>query len=123
MNIEDVHGVRVMLLDADGPAIAGAAETGDLLGNAWFDHIGVIVVPVQRLAPEFFRLRTGMAGEIAQKAVNFRVTLAVVGDLGGVEQSDALRDFMAESNRGEHVWFYDDVDALRDRLSSRASRG
>jgi hypothetical protein len=34
-----------------------------------------------------------------------------------------MRDFMAESNRGEHVWFYDDVDALRDRLSSRVSRG
>ena len=123
MNIEDVHGVRVMLLDADGPTISGAADTADLLGNAWFEHIGVVAVPVQRLAPEFFRPDTGVAGEIARKAAGYRVTLAVVGDLAGVDRSDALRDFVAESNSGEHVWFYDDAAALRDRLSSPVAPG
>ena len=120
MNIEDVHGARVLLLDADGPVIATPADTSDLIGNAWFDHVDVVALPLGRLSPAFFDLRSGLAGEIAQKAVNYHVTLAVLGDVSRFEAaSDAVRAFVVESNRGEHVWFHPDVEALNRRLESR----
>ncbi len=39
---------------------------------------GGVVVTEEDLCPEFFDLRTGFAGELLQKFVNYRVRLAVV---------------------------------------------
>jgi hypothetical protein len=39
---------------------------------------GSLVVTERDLCPEFFDLRTGFAGELLQKFVNYRVRLAVV---------------------------------------------
>jgi hypothetical protein len=43
----------------------------------------------------------------------------VVGDVSAhLAQSDALRDFVIESNRGEHVWFVRDLAELEARLAA-----
>lgn len=55
----------------------------------------MIAVPVARFDPEFFRLRSGLAGEITQKFVNYRSKLAVIGDISEkAAESVALRDFV-----------------------------
>ena len=60
-------------------------------------------------------------GEVIQKFVNYRLRLAFVGDIGvAVAASDALRDFVRESNRGRHVWFVADMAALEAKLSAPA---
>ena len=75
----------------------------------------------RRTAPKFFQLKTGIAGEITQKLVNYRLRLAVVGDISTrVAKSNALRDYVRESNRGDHVWFVDSDDDLDRKLSDRA---
>ena len=76
-------------------------------------------VPVARLAPEFFVLTSGVAGAVVQKFVNYRVRLAVVGDVSGfVAESTALRDFVREANRGRQTWFVADEAELAGRLRS-----
>jgi len=76
-----------------------------------------VAVPVSRFDESFFRLRSGLAGEIMQKFVNYQVRLVVVGDISAqVAASTALRDLVTESNRGRHIWFVDDLDELADRL-------
>jgi hypothetical protein len=56
------------------------------------------------LPPEFFDLASGVAGELAQKAVNYGVRVAAV-----VPDLDALpahfREFARESNRGRQLRF------------------
>jgi hypothetical protein len=43
--------------------------------------------------------------------------VAIVGDISThLEASSALRDFVFESNRGEHVWFVTDLAELEKRL-------
>ena len=94
-------------------------DTSDLIGNAWVDNVGLIAIPVSRLDPAFFELRSGMAGELAQKLVNYHLRLAIVGDVSGYEAaSDAFRDWVWESNRGTHVWFVPDEAALGARLGN-----
>ncbi len=45
------------------------------------------------LDPEFFVLRSGVAGAFVQKLVQYRLRLAIVGDITArIEASDALRD-------------------------------
>ena len=72
----------------------------------------------QRLGDAFFQLSTRVAGEAVQKFVNYGIRLAVVGDISAhVAASNALRDFVRESNRGRHVWFVDSLEELERRLS------
>jgi hypothetical protein len=43
--------------------------------------------------------------------------VAILGDISArVAESSALRDFVLESNRGQHVWFVEGMDDLERRL-------
>lgn len=52
----------------------------------------------------FFRLSSGIAGEVIQKFVNYGVRVAVFGDFSKYT-SKPLRDFIYESNKGHHFGF------------------
>lgn len=115
--LEDVHGVRVLRCTPDGPLLDGEQAALDLIGDAMGYDAELVALPVERVADEFFRLRSGIAGAVMQKFVNYRVRLAVVGDLSRhLAESSALRDFVHETNQGSHIWFLADEDALAARL-------
>ena len=51
--------------------------------------------------------------------VNYRLKFAVLGDISEhVAASDALRDFVYESNNGRQIWFLPDEQALEQRLTA-----
>lgn len=105
-------GLRVLVC-----APRGSRDTRELVGRALAEHIDLVVVPVERLPEGFFQLSTGVAGKVIQQFVNYRVRLAVVGDISGhVERSSALRDFVQESSQGRHVWFLTDLAELDEEL-------
>ncbi|QFG23207.1 DUF4180 domain-containing protein [Actinomadura sp. WMMB 499] len=113
-------GRQVLVCAADGPPIATERDALDLIGHA-FLGAEVVAVPADRLDERFFALGTRVAGEIMQKFVNYRIRLAVVGDVSRhLESSAALRALVAESNAGGHIWFVPDLDALDTRLRASA---
>ncbi|MFJ4670374.1 DUF4180 domain-containing protein [Kitasatospora purpeofusca] len=122
----------VVRLSADGPVVRDPRDGTDLLGEAFAQDAEWLVVPAARFGPEFFTLGTRLAGEVTQKFAQYRVGLAVVGDLSAYTgASGALRDFVRESNRGRQLWFLADeaefdarIDALREARNgaSQASR-
>lgn len=123
MQTDERSGIRVLRLDEDGDPISTPDDASDLVGTAWSHRATMIVVPVERLDPEFFDLRSGIAGAITQTFVNYRLRLAVIGDISEhVAASGALRDFVWESNTGEHVWFLESDEDLAMRLAGRAGR-
>ncbi|MBA8944893.1 MULTISPECIES: DUF4180 domain-containing protein [Streptomyces] len=112
------NGVTVLVCDADGAKVSGGDTALDLIGDAMGCRADVVAVPVERLADEFFALSSGVAGDVVQKFVNYRIRLAVVGDIGDrVAASDALRDFVREANRGRQVCFVADRTELEERLA------
>lgn len=114
-------GVPVLVCDPDGPTIATMDDALDLIGST-YQGAEVVAVPTARLDERFFALDTRFAGELMQKFVNYRLTLAVVGDISSyLMASSALRALVRESNRSEHVWFVPDLDALDGRLAVHAS--
>ncbi|MFL6145385.1 MAG: DUF4180 domain-containing protein [Labedaea sp.] len=116
--MEVIAGIPVLVCAADGPVIRDEADALGLIFGAGEAHW--LAVPAGRLPAEFFRLRTGLAGAILQKFVNYRVGLVVLGDLAAyTEASSALRDLVRESNRGSAAWFLPDLEALRERLARR----
>ena len=93
--------------------LRSGAEAIEVIYSAEADWIAV---PVARLDPAFFDLRSGVAGEFVQKFVNYGQRLAIVGEIPA--PSDALRDFVRECNRGRQVWFVADADELAERLAA-----
>lgn len=111
-------GQRVLVCPAQGSVLCGEADALDLIGLAMAQGAGWVAAPVERLGNDFFRLESRVAGEMIQKFVNYRVRLAIVGDLSApLARSGALRDFVHESNKGRHVWFVEDMQALAARLA------
>ncbi|MBG0850651.1 DUF4180 domain-containing protein [Streptomyces spinoverrucosus] len=112
-----LHDVRVLQCAPDGPPLDGEQAALDLIGDAFGQEATVVAVPVERVADEFFRLRSGVAGAVMQKFVNYRLRLAIIGDVSGhVSQSTALRDFLRETNQGGHIWFLPDEEELAAKL-------
>ena len=110
--------MKVFHVPAAGPPLRSGGDVLGLIHGDGAADAEWIAVPVARLDPAFFDLRSGLAGDIVQTFVNYRIGLAVVGHiaehLGG---STALRDFVREANRGRQVWFVDDDDELSARLA------
>ncbi|MWV58525.1 DUF4180 domain-containing protein [Rathayibacter sp. VKM Ac-2754] len=122
MRTETRQGVPLLLVDEEGAALSTSEDALALVAETYGGDVETIVVPVGRLDPEFFRLRSGIAGEFVQKLVNYRKRLVIVGDITEqVSTSSALHDFVVESNRGDHLWFVPALDALDARLGDSAT--
>ena len=114
----ELHGVRVLECVPDGTRLQTYNDAVDLVGKTFENRATLIVIPVECLVDEFFKLKTRIAGELIQKFVQYRRHLVIVGDISGfLAESSALRAFVAESNRGKEVWFLASRDELNDRLA------
>lgn len=60
--------------------IISPGDALDLLGTLYFQSFDKIIIHQNNLTPDFFDLKTGIAGEILQKFSNYRVRLAVIGN-------------------------------------------
>ena len=114
----DLHSVRVLVMAADGPTLPREGNANTFLSAAWEHDASMLAIPVSRLDASFFQLSTGLAGAVLQKFVNYRIQLAVVGDVSAWSASSkALHDFIVEANRGRSTWFVADLDELSRRLA------
>ncbi|MGW0434874.1 DUF4180 domain-containing protein [Micromonospora sp. NPDC003197] len=118
--IQERAGVPVLVCDPDGPPVTTVQDALDLIGAAFLGAT-VVAVPASRLDESFFSLGTRFAGEVMQKFVNYRLRLAVIGDIAPhLAASSALRALVHESNSADHIWFLPDLDALDNRLRTAA---
>ena len=93
----------------------------DAIGAASEYRAEIIAIPTERLDDDFFRLRTGVAGQVIQKFVTYRLRLVILGDISkNVQERSAFRDFVYECNSGSHIWFVACPGELN--LRSRAER-
>ena len=114
----ELHGVRILECEPDETRLRSYNDAVDLIGKAFENRATLIVIPVECLDDDFFRLQTRIAGELIQKFVQYQRRLAIVGDISRhLAESSALRAFVYESNRGNEVWFLASLDELNQRLA------
>ncbi len=95
-----------LIFDTDGPILAREGDTNDFISAGWEAEANRLVIPVSRLAPDFFKLSTGLAGAVLQKCTNYSFRVVIVGDISAyTENSGPLRDFVYESNKRGDVRF------------------
>jgi hypothetical protein len=114
------NDISIHFVAARGPALSSEQDALDLLGEIYGLEVDMIAVPVERFAPSFFDLSTRQAGHFFQKLQNYRMRLAVVGDISThTVTSKALRDFVGETNRIGHHLFATDRAALEIALNGK----
>lgn len=115
--VVEIGALRILRFADQGPALRVAADANGFLSEAFSCDADLLAIPVERLGPDFLILGTGLAGEVLQKFVNYRLKCTIIGDISGsLAASRALRDFVRETNKGNAIWFTPDFDQLRARL-------
>ena len=115
-SVESWGGTRLLVVEAEGVVIGGR-EARDLVAEAFGNDATMVAIPVGRLEPAFFDLRSGVAGDMLQVSATYRTRLAIVGELPEpAASSTAFAALVRESNAGTQHWFMASLDALRERL-------
>jgi hypothetical protein len=70
------NGRRIVVASDSGIFIKTSGDIADALG-ACLGTQGLLLTELD-LAPEFFDLRTGLAGELFQKFINYKLRVAIV---------------------------------------------
>ncbi len=109
--------IKIALLDSPNTVVFDVQDALDLMANARYAGAGSIILYSQNLNPDFFDLKTRLAGDILQKFSNYQMRLAIVGDFG-IYDSKSLQDFIFESNKTGQVLFVPSVDEAIGKLIS-----
>ncbi|EJL71833.1 DUF4180 domain-containing protein [Chryseobacterium populi] len=111
-----INSINIAEAVSDHLIIQSAQDALDLLGNAYYQGFDRVIIHEKNITPEFFDLKTKLAGEILQKFSNYRVRLAIVGDFSKY-QSKSIRDFVFESNKARHINFVETTEKALESLS------
>jgi hypothetical protein len=101
---------------SDSVIIKSEQDAIHLLEELFASGAGKIILHKENLAPEFFDLKTRLAGAVLQKLVNYHFQVAIVGDFTNLT-SDSLRAFIYESNRGNQIFFLESVETAIQKLT------
>lgn len=104
IELHTINNIEIAEALSADPIIRNAEDGLDLLGNLYYQGFDRIIIHEENITPEFFDLKTGIAGEILQKFSNYRVRLAIVGDFSKYS-SKSLNHFIFESNKGKLINF------------------
>ena len=119
--VESWGGIDVLVVEQDDGVVDGRAAR-DRIGEAFMTGAAIVAIPVDRLEPAFFDLRSGVAGDILGVSATYRSRLAIIGELPEpAASSNAFAALVRESNAGTQHWFLPTLDALRDRLGGWGS--
>lgn len=110
MRIENhtINNKQIAEIISEGLIINSIEDGVDLMGNIYYQGFDAVIISENNITPDFFDLRTGIAGEILQKFATYRIRLFVITDTSKYD-SKSLRDFIYESNKGAHVNFVNSV--------------
>jgi hypothetical protein len=115
INLFDINGVCIAEIVSDDIEIRNIQDALDILSECYSRGASSIIINKKNIIPDFFDLKTGLAGEILRKFSMYHFKLAIVGDFSNVS-SNSLRDFIYESNKVGDTCFVSSVDEAKERL-------
>jgi hypothetical protein len=110
------HGIDDHSIAELSPGNVTLSTTQQFLQMIMDSCAEAVIVHKVNIDESFFDLRSGLAGEMLQKVVNYRLRLAIVGDFS-IYESKSLKAFIYESNRSNTIVFVSTVEEALTRLS------
>ena len=106
--LHTINDERILELEHDGYILKDAQDLLDIIGSY---SVRTIILKKENIIPEFFDLKTKVAGEILQKASNYGLKIGIIGDFTSIK-SKSLRDFIYESNKTKQVIFKETIEEI-----------
>ncbi len=107
--LHEINGHKIVEIISDAVEISDAQSALDLMTDVGYIGAWTMIVYKENISPEFFDLKSGLAGEILLKFSNYQMKLSIVGDFSNYS-SNSLKAFIAECNRGKQFFFAPDID-------------
>jgi len=115
MKFHDAGGSKIAEIFSEEVIINKTQDALDIMADADYNGARKIILYEKNINPNLFKLSNGLAGEILQKFVNYKVKLAIVGDFSKYT-SKPLQDFIRECNRANEIFFSPDLSSAIDKL-------
>jgi len=116
MDAITINGIAVAITDKT-VQLNNTQDMLDAIVSAhYLDDCQAMIIYKESLPERFFDLKSGFAGEVLQKFSNYRTKLAIAGNFSSFT-SKSLKDFMYECNKGNLVFFKDDVQSALNALA------
>ena len=116
--IREIGDQKIGIIDAPDLVLCTGQDALDLMVEAGYLDTRAILLPAENLCPEFFDLKTRVAGDILQKFSSYQVKLAIFGSFDHYG-SESLAALIRESNRGNAIFFVPDIETGLQYLSKK----
>ena len=118
MKFNEINNAIIAELNDDNLIISQTQDILDLFGDLVYNNCNRIIIHKRNFHENFFRLHTGIAGDILQKFSNYRIKLAIIGDFSEYK-SKSLQDFIRECNKGNSIFFLNSYDYAINRMTRK----
>lgn len=103
MNIKTINDIAIV--NSDEMIIKDTQTAIDFIMSVKYEtNCSKIAINKEAIIEDFFILSKGIAGEILQKFINYKIKFAIIGDYSKYT-SKPLKDFIYESNKGKDIFF------------------
>ncbi len=114
------NDVTIAVVESETPLILDTSSALDLLATVRYEtDCDCMALFKSAVTEEFFRLSSGVAGDVLQKFINYQMKLAIIGDYSHYT-SKPLRDFIYESNKGRNIFFVGTEEEAIEKLAAAA---
>lgn len=115
INIIKLNDENIVEITGNGILLSNTEDAMQLLMDCKYEHQAYKAIFYQEnITPDFFELKTKLAGEMLQKFTQYGFEIAIVGDFS-IYESKSLNDFIFESNKAGKFIFV----ATKDEALSR----
>ncbi|MCL2573819.1 MAG: DUF4180 domain-containing protein [Defluviitaleaceae bacterium] len=105
MRVVEMPDGRVVICDGKEVVITDGQSALDFIASVAYEYeCNKIVVNKEAICEDFFDLSTGIAGDVAQKFVNYHIRFAIMGDFSE-HDSKSLKDYIFECNKRGPLYF------------------
>lgn len=113
-----VNEIKIAEIISDKIILKNIEDGLNLLGNLYYQGFDKIILHEKNIIPDFFDLKTKIAGGILQKFTQYQMPLVIVGDFTKYT-SKSLKDFIFESNKGRQINFVNSTTEVMNKISSK----
>lgn len=112
------NGIEIAIVESKDLVLTDVQSALDLMATISYETgCDRFAINKEAIIEDFFKLSTGIAGDILQRFSNYRTKFAVWGDFS-IYTSKALRDFIYESNKGNCIYFTSTQEEAIGKLSN-----
>jgi len=116
IEIREINDIKLAIITSDEIIIKNLQDALDLMAECFYYHnLHKIILQKENITPDFFDLKTKLAGDILQKFSTYSIQLAIIGDFSEYS-SQSLIDFIFESNKQGRINFVNSIEQAIERL-------